>query len=305
MRLGVGERRLRHERPQAGVLGLRFEERALLLGDGEVGAQALQSIAHVDQPALEQGPGHGCESLRRESWCGSVLLCPPANRPRMRSSRRNTTPSGHRCAVSSTPRSDRSSTSGKPPGASPTSCSGGAANSASSVCTIRRSGAVATATSPRASCSSRNWRARVRLRSRWRSPCNPTWRRPRSRTSAPTRSASAGCARRSRARRSVRSRSPNPTRAPTSPRFARAPSETATSGASRARRCSSPTARARTSSRWSRRRTPARAIAASACSSSTRRCPASRCRATSRSWGCGAATPPRSRSTTSPCRTTN
>ncbi len=65
VRLGVGERRLRHERAQPGVLGLGVEERALLVGDAELGAQPLEPIAHVDQTALEQGPGHGCESLRR------------------------------------------------------------------------------------------------------------------------------------------------------------------------------------------------------------------------------------------------
>ena len=56
VRLGVGERGLRHERPQTGVLGLGFEERTLLVGDAELGAQPLQSIAHVDQTALQQGP---------------------------------------------------------------------------------------------------------------------------------------------------------------------------------------------------------------------------------------------------------
>ena len=49
-------------------------------------------------------------------------------------------------------------------------------------------------------------------RSRWRSRCRPTWRRRRSPSSAPTTSASAGCAPRSPARRSARSRSPSPTR---------------------------------------------------------------------------------------------
>ena len=73
VRLGVGERRLGHERPQAGVLGFGVEERALLVGDGELGAQPLEPIAHVDQAALEQGPGHEAESLRREPRCGSVF----------------------------------------------------------------------------------------------------------------------------------------------------------------------------------------------------------------------------------------
>ena len=72
MRLGLGERRLGHERPQAGVLGFVVEERELLVGDRELGAQPLEPIAHVDQAALEQGPGHEAESLRREPRCDSV-----------------------------------------------------------------------------------------------------------------------------------------------------------------------------------------------------------------------------------------
>ena len=59
VRLGLGERRLGNERPQAGVLGLGGEHRALLVGDREFGAQTLQAIAHVDEPALQQGLGHG------------------------------------------------------------------------------------------------------------------------------------------------------------------------------------------------------------------------------------------------------
>ena len=74
VRLGVGERRLRHERPEPGVLGFGVEERALLVGDREFGAQPLEPIAHVDQAALEQGPGHEAESLRRTNRrCDSVF----------------------------------------------------------------------------------------------------------------------------------------------------------------------------------------------------------------------------------------
>ena len=81
----------------------------------------------------------------------------------------------------------------------------------------------------------------------------------------------------------------------------RAPCATATCGASRARRCSSPTdTRADFLTLRRADRSRVRATAASPCSSSTRRCPASRCRARSTSSGCGAATPRRSRSTTSP-----
>ena len=88
----------------------------------------------------------------------------------------------------------------------------------------------------RASCSSRSWRAAARARSRWRSRCSPTWPRPRSPSSAPTTSASAGSGPRSPARRSARSRSPNPTRAPTSRRSVPTPCATATCGASTARK---------------------------------------------------------------------
>ena len=52
--LGVGDRRLRHERAQPGVFGLGLEERALLVGDRELGAQPLEAVAHVDEAALEQ-----------------------------------------------------------------------------------------------------------------------------------------------------------------------------------------------------------------------------------------------------------
>ena len=58
VRLSIGERRLRHERTQAGVLRLGGEERALFLGNREFGAQSLEPIAHVDEATLEQGLGH-------------------------------------------------------------------------------------------------------------------------------------------------------------------------------------------------------------------------------------------------------
>ena len=63
--------RLRHERPQAGVFGLGLEERALLLGDGQLGAQPLEPVAHVDQAALEQGRGtwvRQSTTQRRPVW---------------------------------------------------------------------------------------------------------------------------------------------------------------------------------------------------------------------------------------------
>ena len=54
-RLDVGERRLRHERAQPGVLGLLLEERELLLGDRELGADPLEAVADVDEAALRGG----------------------------------------------------------------------------------------------------------------------------------------------------------------------------------------------------------------------------------------------------------
>ena len=52
--LGLGERRLRDQGPQPGVLGLLLEERELLLGDRELGAQALEPVADVDEAPLER-----------------------------------------------------------------------------------------------------------------------------------------------------------------------------------------------------------------------------------------------------------
>jgi hypothetical protein len=59
VRLGLGQRGFRNERPQPRVLGFTYEDRALLVGDRELGAQALEAVAHVDEPAFQQGLGHG------------------------------------------------------------------------------------------------------------------------------------------------------------------------------------------------------------------------------------------------------
>ena len=74
VRLGIGQRRLGHERTQPGVLGLGLEERALLVGDGELGAQALEPVAHVDEAALQQGAGTSRprQSTDGSGRCGSV-----------------------------------------------------------------------------------------------------------------------------------------------------------------------------------------------------------------------------------------
>ena len=50
------------------------EERALLLGDRQLGAEALQPVAHVDEPALQQGLGHGTgqSTAAAAQGCGIV-----------------------------------------------------------------------------------------------------------------------------------------------------------------------------------------------------------------------------------------
>jgi acyl-CoA dehydrogenase len=56
--LGIGERRLRHQRAQARVVSLLPEEQHLLLGDRKVGAEPLQAIGNIDEPTLDQRAGH-------------------------------------------------------------------------------------------------------------------------------------------------------------------------------------------------------------------------------------------------------
>ncbi len=51
----VGERRLRHQRPQTRILGLIGEVGQLFVCDGEIAAQALQPIADLDQAAFDGG----------------------------------------------------------------------------------------------------------------------------------------------------------------------------------------------------------------------------------------------------------
>ena len=57
-RLGVGDRRLGHERTEPRVFGLGLEERTLLVGHGQLRAQTLQSVAHIDEAALQQSARH-------------------------------------------------------------------------------------------------------------------------------------------------------------------------------------------------------------------------------------------------------
>ena len=57
-RLDVGERGLRNERAQPDVLGFLLEDHELLLGDVELGADALEALAHVDEAALQDRLRH-------------------------------------------------------------------------------------------------------------------------------------------------------------------------------------------------------------------------------------------------------
>ena len=59
VRLGLSQRRLRNEGSQPCVLRLAHEDRALFVGDGQLGAQTLESVTHIDEPALQQGLSHG------------------------------------------------------------------------------------------------------------------------------------------------------------------------------------------------------------------------------------------------------
>jgi hypothetical protein len=56
--LGIRQRRLRDEGPQAGVVGFFLHVHELLLCDREVGAQTPETVADVDEAPLEQGVGH-------------------------------------------------------------------------------------------------------------------------------------------------------------------------------------------------------------------------------------------------------
>ena len=56
--LDVGQRSLRHQRPESYVLRLLLEEHELLVGDRELGPDALQPFADVDESALEEGLRH-------------------------------------------------------------------------------------------------------------------------------------------------------------------------------------------------------------------------------------------------------
>src|SRR5436190_18935575 len=52
--LAVGQRGLRHQRPQAGIVGLLHEDGQLLVQDSEFVAGAPQAVVDLPQPALDQ-----------------------------------------------------------------------------------------------------------------------------------------------------------------------------------------------------------------------------------------------------------
>ena len=57
--LALGEWRLRHQGPEASLVGLIGEMGELLLGDGQLVAQIAQLRSDVDESPLESRPGHG------------------------------------------------------------------------------------------------------------------------------------------------------------------------------------------------------------------------------------------------------
>lgn len=54
----LGQRGLRHERPQTGFVGLLGEVGELLLGDGDVALDRLAAVGHVSQTPFDQGAAH-------------------------------------------------------------------------------------------------------------------------------------------------------------------------------------------------------------------------------------------------------
>ena len=55
----LGQWRLGHQRPDAGVVGLVGEVRELLVGHPQLLAELPQAVGHLGEATLEQGPGHG------------------------------------------------------------------------------------------------------------------------------------------------------------------------------------------------------------------------------------------------------
>ena len=56
--VGIGERGFGYEGAQPGGVGFFFHVDQLLLGHGEIGAEATQTVADVDEPPLQERVGH-------------------------------------------------------------------------------------------------------------------------------------------------------------------------------------------------------------------------------------------------------
>ena len=67
---GLGDRSLGDQCPQPGVFGFGLEELALLVADGQLRAQPLESVAHIYKAALEQGARHRTPQSTRPSLGG-------------------------------------------------------------------------------------------------------------------------------------------------------------------------------------------------------------------------------------------
>ncbi len=57
--LGVRERGLGDQCPEAGTVGFLLHVQELFLRDGEIGAQPPKTVTDVDETPLEEGMGHG------------------------------------------------------------------------------------------------------------------------------------------------------------------------------------------------------------------------------------------------------
>ena len=63
-RLDVAQGRLGHECSQPGIVGFALEEGKLLVGDRQLGSEALEPLADVDETPLQDRLGHERNSLR-------------------------------------------------------------------------------------------------------------------------------------------------------------------------------------------------------------------------------------------------
>jgi hypothetical protein len=81
--LPVGERGLRHERAEPGVVGRIGEVAQLLLGDGQLLTEVAEPSTHLRQAALHEGPGHGrqCTPVGATApICDDARVPPPLSR---------------------------------------------------------------------------------------------------------------------------------------------------------------------------------------------------------------------------------